>query len=98
MDASRFSPSPAPTKCTGRSRSRGNDSAFNSQNPILNANLAPGQPRMQEPSYYSYNFNGSVGGPINKKSSYFFSSFVRNNQNVSIVDAVNPEDTSRTCQ
>src|ERR1019366_4429998 len=41
-----------------------------------------------------YNFNASVSGPISKKSSYFLSAFVRNNQSESIVDAVNPADTS----
>ena len=33
--ASRFSPSPAPTSCMARAELIGNDSAFNSQNPIL---------------------------------------------------------------
>ena len=57
---------PGTDKLHGQIESRGNDSAFNSQNPILNANLKPGEARLQEPSYYSYNFNGSVGGPLNK--------------------------------
>jgi hypothetical protein len=87
---------PGTDKLHGQIESRGNDSAFNSQNPILNANLRPGEPRLQEPSYYSYNFNANVGGPITKNSSYFLSSFVRNNQNVSIVDAVNPANTDET--
>ncbi len=87
---------PGTDKLHGQIESRGNDSVFNSQNPILNANLKPGEPRLQEPSYYSYNFNASVGGPLTKSSSYFLSSFVRNNQNESIVDAVNPADTSET--
>jgi hypothetical protein len=85
---------PGTDKLHGQIESRGNDSAFNSQNPILNANLKPGQARLQEPSYYSYNFNANIGGPLSKKSSYFLSSFVRKNQNESIVDAVNPADTS----
>ena len=87
---------PGTDKLHGQIESRGNDSAFNSQNPILNANLKPGEARLQEPSYYSYNFNANVGGPLTKSSSYFLSSFVRNNQNESIVDAVNPADTSAT--
>ena len=85
---------PGTEKLHGEIESRGNDSVFNSQNPILNANLKPGEPRIEEPSYYSYNFNASVSGPISKKSSYFLSAFVRNNQSESIVDAVNPADTS----
>ncbi len=87
---------PGTDKLHGQIESRGNTSAFNSQNPILNSNLKPGQPRIQEPSYYSYNFNGNVGGPITRNSSYFLSAFVRNNQNESVIDAINPEDTAET--
>ena len=87
---------PGTDKLHGQIESRGNTSAFNSQNPILNSNLKPGEPRLQEPSYYSYNFNGNVGGPITRNSSYFLSAFVRNNQNESIIDAINPEDTAET--
>jgi hypothetical protein len=87
---------PGTEKLHGQIGSRGNDSVFNSQNPILNANLRPGEPRLQEPGYYSYNFNANVGGPITKSSSYFLSSFVRNNQNESIVDAVNPANIDET--
>ncbi len=87
---------PGTDKLHGQVESRGNVSAFNSQNPILNANLKPGEPRIQEPSYYSYNFNANIGGPLTKNSSYFLSSFVRNNQNESIVDAVNPDNVSET--
>ena len=57
---------PGTDKMHGQIEARGNDSAFNSQNPILNANLQPGQTTIQEPSYYSYNLNGSVGGPLTK--------------------------------
>jgi carboxypeptidase family protein len=81
---------PGTEKTHGQIESRGNDSAFNAQNPILNANLAPGEPRLQEPSYYSYNVTGNIGGPLSKKSSYFVSAFVRENQNESIIDAVDP--------
>ena len=87
---------PGTDKLHGQIESRGNDSAFNSQNPILNANLQPGEPPLTEPAYHSYNFNGSVGGPISKSASYFFSVFGRNNQNESIVDATNPANTALT--
>jgi hypothetical protein len=43
---------PATDKLHGQIESRGNDSIFNSQNPILNANLKPGEPALQEPSYF----------------------------------------------
>jgi len=85
---------PGTDKLHGQVESRGNYSALNSQNPILNANLKPDESRLQEPGYYSYNFNANVGGPLTKRSSYFLSSFVRDNQNESIVDAVNPANTS----
>ncbi|HEY4379659.1 MAG TPA: carboxypeptidase regulatory-like domain-containing protein [Acidobacteriaceae bacterium] len=87
---------PGTDKLHGQIESRGNTSAFNSQNPILNSNLRPGQTPLEEPGYYSYNVNGSVGGPITKSSSFFFSVFSRNNQNESVVDALNPLDTSQT--
>ncbi len=71
--------------------SRGNYSGFNAQNPILNSNRAPGQPPIKEPSYYSYFIYGNIGGPINEHSSYFFNLFNRNNQNVNVVQAIDPK-------
>ncbi len=82
---------PGTAKAHGEIESRGNASILNSQNPILNANLKPGEPAIQEPSYYSYNLTGSIGGPIGKSSSYFLSLFARNNQNEAIVDATNQQ-------
>ena len=87
---------PGTDKLHGQIEARGNTSAFNSQNPILNSNLKPGEAPIQQPSYYSYNFNGSVGGPISKTASYFLGIFARNNQNQSIVDATNPADVNET--
>ncbi len=72
---------PGTDKLHGQIEARGNDSAFNSRNPIL---------QTPEPSYYSYNLQGSVGGPINKNASYFVSFFGRNTQNVSVIDAIDP--------
>ena len=40
----------------------GNDSPFNSPNPFL----------ASEPPYYSTQYNGNLGGPMNKKASFFF--------------------------
>ncbi len=76
--------------------SRGNYSGFNAQNPILNSNLQPGQTPITEPSYYSYFIYGNIGGPINKDSSYFFNIFNRQNQNVSVVDAIDPASITPT--
>jgi hypothetical protein len=72
---------PGTDKVHGQIQARGNDSSFNSRNPIL---------QTAEPGYYSYNVQGSVGGPISKTASYFVSAFGRNNQNVSVIDAVDP--------
>jgi hypothetical protein len=74
---------PGTDKLHGQIEARGNDSSFNARNPIL---------KTAEPSYYSYNLQGSVGGPITKTASYFVSAFGRNTQNVDVIDAVNPED------
>ena len=87
---------PGTDKVHGQIEARGNTSAFNSQNPILNSNLEPGEAPIQQPGYYSYNFNGSVGGPLSKSASYFLGVFARNNQNQSIVDATNPADVNET--
>lgn len=72
--------------------SRGNYSGFNAQNPILNSNPRPaGSPPLVEPSYYSYFFYGNIGGPMTKTSSYFGDLFNRKNENVAIVDAIDPK-------
>jgi len=76
---------PGTDKLHGQIEARGNDSAFNSRNPIL---------QTTEPPYYSYNLQGSVGGPINKNASYFVSFFGRNTQNINVVDAVDPANPS----
>jgi hypothetical protein len=72
---------PGTDKVHGQIQVRGNDSSFNSRNPIL---------QTAEPPYYSYNVQGNVGGPISRRASYFVSAFGRNNQNVSVIDAVDP--------
>src|ERR1700677_2453906 len=76
---------PGTDKLHGQIEARGNDSSFNSRNPIL---------QTAEPPYYQYNLQGNVGGPISKNASYFVSVFGRNTQNVNVVDAVNPVDLS----
>ena len=66
----------------GNFQASGNDSAFNTQNPLLTG--------VSEPPYYTWSLRGSAGGPITKTSSYFVSAFSRNQQNENIVEAVNP--------
>ncbi len=85
---------PGTDKLHGNVSARGNDSSFNSANPILNSNLQPGQQKIPFPDYYTYFLNGSVGGPLSKKASFFVDAFGRNIQNVSVIDAVNPAETT----
>ncbi|HWG57931.1 MAG TPA: carboxypeptidase regulatory-like domain-containing protein [Candidatus Acidoferrales bacterium] len=56
----------------------GNDSAFNSSAPF-------GPP--DQPSYHSVMYNGSVGGPLSKKASFFFSAQRRNTNDLGIINA-----------
>ncbi len=86
MGASRSFTKPGTDKLHGGVQVAGNDSAFNSQNPILQNTV--------EPSYSSWNIHGSVGGPITKSSSYFASLFSRNQQNEVILEAINPTAVS----
>lgn len=75
----------------GSFHTMGNYSAFNSQNPILNSNLRPGQTSaLTEPSYYFYNLFGNLSGPISKHAGVNFDVFNRHNESQSIVDALNP--------
>lgn len=66
----------------GEVQAQGNESIFNSRNPLL-AGAA-------EPPYYSWNLRGSVSGPITKSSSYFVSAFARQQLNENIVEAIDP--------
>jgi hypothetical protein len=68
---------PGTDKLHGNVMIMGNDSAFNSLNPFVS----------QEPSYYTTFMNGSAGGALGKKASWFSSVFFRDNQSNSIVNA-----------
>jgi hypothetical protein len=58
----------------------GNDSSFNTNDPFISS----------VPGYDSILFNGSVGGAINKKSSFFVSGQYRNINNLSAINAIDP--------
>ncbi|HYK37076.1 TonB-dependent receptor [Alloacidobacterium sp.] len=85
---------PGTDKLHGSVHVSGTDSAFNAANPILNSNLQPGQPKIPFPDYYSFFGHANVGGSLSKKTSFFVSGFGRDTQNVSVIDAVNPETTT----
>ena len=73
---------PGTDKLHGQAEISGNDSAFNSQNPILYGKA--------EPAYSSWFLHANVGGPINKNTSYFVSVFSRSQQNEAILEAIDP--------
>ncbi len=76
---------PGTDKMHGEAMIAGNDSSFNSQNPLLTG---------AEPPYYSYFLHGSVGGPLSKSASYFTSVFARNGQDVDVIRAYDPTSLS----
>ncbi len=68
---------PGASKFHGQVLGNLNDSVFNSRNPFAT----------QEPGYHSEFFNGSVGGPLSKKASFFFTFFRREIEDNSVVSA-----------
>jgi hypothetical protein len=70
---------PGTDKFHGQFSIVGNDSPFNSRNPFLGD--AEQQP------YDSVIYQGNIGGPINKKASFFFDVQRRNIDEIAIVDA-----------
>jgi hypothetical protein len=58
----------------------GNASAFNARSPFA----------VTEPAYHTEFFNGSIGGPISKKASFFLDTFRRDIQNSSVISAIVP--------
>jgi hypothetical protein len=69
---------PGTTKLHGSASITGNDSAFNTRNPFAG----------EVPGYHSETFGGSLGGPINSKTSFFVGAYHRDIQNDAIVDAL----------
>jgi len=69
---------PGTDKLHGQVYVNGNDSAFNSTNPFAGV----------EPGYYSTQYNGSVGGPLSKRASFFVSAQQRNINDLAAVNAV----------
>ena len=68
---------PGTDKFHGQVSVMGNDSAFNSNNPFATS----------EPPYYSTIYMGNIGGPINKKSSFFLDFQRRNINEVAVVNS-----------
>jgi hypothetical protein len=68
---------PGADKYHGEFQLQGNASAFNSKNPFATS----------EPGYDSTLFSGNIGGPIGKKTSFYFTSQYRDINDVSVVNA-----------
>src|ERR1700747_271941 len=65
---------PGTDKWHGSISVNANDSAFMSKNPCFNSHEAAGTPY---PGYYSPQYSGSIGGPLSKKASFFFTAGIR---------------------
>ncbi len=68
---------PGSDKFHGQAMVDGNDSAFNTLNPFVT----------QVPAYHSVLYNASIGGPLSKKASFFFTVEGRNIDDSNIVNA-----------
>src|ERR1700683_3585226 len=78
---------PGTDKFHGQFMVDGNDSAFNSPNPFGGAS---------QPGYDSTQFSGTIGGPINKKASFFLDVQRRNINDLSAVNAISLDPTTFT--
>ena len=73
---------PGTDRFHGQFQVLGNASAFNARNPFENL-----PPDVAEPDYHSEQYSGNIGGPINKKASFFFNIERRNIGALNIVSA-----------
>lgn len=62
----------------------GNTAGFNALNPFLSR----GGPAFESPSYHSLMYNGSLGGPLGKKASFFIDAQRRNINDLAVVSAI----------
>ena len=75
---------PGTDKFHGSYQLNGNDSSFNTGNPVLNQYLSPGQVAIAQPPYHTMFMFGSITGPITTKSSFTMSGSHRNIQDNAI--------------
>jgi hypothetical protein len=73
-------------KFHGSGQLNGNDSAFNTGNPLLNDNLQPGQLAVTQPPYHTIFGFGSLTGPLSSKASFTLSGSHRSIQDNAIVN------------
>ncbi len=82
---------PGSDKFHGQFMVNGNTSAFNSPNPLVNFQSTfedSGEGAVRIPPYQSTIFNGSLGGPLSKKASFFVDAQRRNINDQVVVSAM----------
>lgn len=78
---------PGTDKLHGFFQMSGNTSAFNSGNPLLNANISPGQSPIAQPPYHTIFMFGDITGPLASNASFTVGGSHRSIQDNSIVNA-----------
>ncbi|HUZ93713.1 MAG TPA: carboxypeptidase regulatory-like domain-containing protein [Edaphobacter sp.] len=78
---------PGTDKLHGFYQLSGNTSSFNSGNPLLNANISPGQTPITQPPYHTIFMFGDISGPLSSNASFTMSGSHRSIQDNSIVNA-----------
>ncbi|HUV70393.1 MAG TPA: carboxypeptidase regulatory-like domain-containing protein [Terracidiphilus sp.] len=76
---------PGGQKLKGSISGFGNSSALNTANPFI----------AEQPSYYMYGMFGNFSGPFSKTATWFFSANRFDNENQTIVNALNPQNTAQ---
>src|ERR1700732_5057547 len=87
---------PGADKWHGQISVNGNDSSFNSKNPFFHQDSSA----TPFPPYYSVQYSGNIGGPLSKKASFFFTTDIRDINDLGIVNAqilVPTTSTSVSC-
>ena len=72
---------PGSDKLHGQFFFNDSNAIFNSRNPFVEG---------PKPSYNTYMFDGNVGGPVNKKASFFFDASRRNIDEFAAINAIDP--------
>ena len=78
---------PGTDKLHGFFQMSGNTSSFNTGNPLLNANLSPGQTAVTQPPYHTLFMFGDFSGPLTSNSSFTVGGSHRSIQDNTIVNA-----------
>ena len=76
---------PGTQKLHGSFTSYGNSSGLNTANPLI----------PQQPSYYMWGALGNISGPLTKSATWFFHVSSLNLEDQTIIDALNPQDTTQ---